>query len=80
MGIFVASTLSLWYVIIFSNSFVNPPLWGLINFLDYGSIYPPILLPLRNVASQTSVKISPPEEAQKFEQSYLGPSSILAYI
>ena len=38
MGIFVASTLSLWYVIIFPNILVTPPLWSLINFLDDGSL------------------------------------------
>ena len=38
LGIFVKSTLSLWYVIIYPNSLVNPPLWGLVNFLDDGSL------------------------------------------
>ena len=39
MGIFVASTLSLWYVIIFTNSLVTPPLWDFINFMDDGSLF-----------------------------------------
>ena len=38
MGIFVASTLPLWYVIIFSNILVSPTLSGLVNGLDDGSL------------------------------------------
>ena len=38
MGICFASTLPLWYGIIFPNSLATPPLWYLINFLVDGSL------------------------------------------
>ena len=40
--------------------------------------YLPIILLLRNGASQTSVNIPPPDEDQIFEQYALDPSSIIA--
>ena len=41
LGIFVASTISLWHVIEFLNGLVTPPSWDLINILDDDSILSP---------------------------------------
>ena len=41
LGVFVASTLSLWHAIVFSNVLVTPPSWELINILDDDSCLSP---------------------------------------
>ena len=49
------------------------------NFERYGPFWLLIFLPLRKGSSQTSVKLWPHEEAQRFEWSALIPSSIMAW-
>ena len=80
LGIFVASALSLLYVLRFQIVLQPLPRGTLPIFEMILPFHLPILLPLRHRASQTSVKLWPPEEAWLFQRSDLVPSLILVWI
>ena len=72
LGVFVMFTLSLLHMLRFSNGFLTPPLWDLINFQIMLPFHIPILLSLIHIASKTSVNIFPSDEARQFDWSGLG--------
>ena len=77
LGVFVVYTLSFLHVIGLKNCLLTPPSWDLTNILNDDSFLSP------NFASSATRSIKkfseppPPEEAQQFERSDLGSSSII---